>query len=89
LELFGKPIKKYIPAMEVVDIIISMFELVRQVKLDEHARIIDMDKNACIGEVKLSGMSHYNCFDPGIIPLVIDRARRTFFQQLVDIENTL
>jgi predicted acylesterase/phospholipase RssA len=87
--VFGHFLAKYIPVLELVGILSRLADLARRARIDEQIRSINHDAHAYVAEVNLPRLSKFNFLDPQIIPTVIDKARGTFFDQLLKIESEL
>lgn len=87
--VFGHFLAKYIPVLELVGILTRLADLARRARIDEQIRVIGHDPYADVAEVNLPRLSKFNFLDPQIIPTVIDKARGTFFDQLLKIESEL
>ena len=87
--IFSKFLTKYFPIFEMGSILLRLVDLVRRVKVDEDISAINTDPDAKVVEMRLPKQSQYNFLNPQIIPVVIERARGTFFEQLLQIESKL
>jgi len=88
-KIFGKFLSKYVPFFELIGILTRLADLARRARIEDQIRTISADHNARISEVNLALTTKFNILDPRIIPLVIDKAHNTFFDQLLKIEAGL
>ncbi len=88
-KFFGHFLMKYIPVLELVSVLTRLTDLARRQRIDDQMRVINTDPHAFVAEVNLPRLSRFNFLDPQIIPTVIEKARGTFFDQLLKIEAEL
>jgi hypothetical protein len=88
-KFFGHFLIKYLPVLELVSILTRLADLARRARIDDQIRAINADPDALVAEVNLPRLSKFNFLDPQIIPTVIDKARGTFFDQLLAVEAGL
>lgn len=78
--------------MQLLRLLAEMMKLTdraRAARIREHKELINSDRNAHVVSVNLPTLSRHNCLDPRIIPVAIDRAHASFFNQLLKIEEQL
>jgi predicted acylesterase/phospholipase RssA len=61
----------------------------RAARIKDQMDVINGDPHAHVVSLHLPTLSRYNCLDPRIIPVAIDRAHASFFKQLLRIEHDL
>ena len=88
-KFFGHFVIKHLPVMELISTLARLVDLARRARIDDQIKAINTDHHALVAEVNLPPLSQFNFLDPQIIPAVIDRARGTFFDQLLSIEAKL
>jgi len=88
-KFFGHFLMKYVPVLELVSVLTRLTDLARRQRIDDQVRVVNADRHAFVAEVNLPRLSRFNFLDPQIIPTVIDKARGTFFDQLLKIEAEL
>jgi len=86
---FGDILLQHLPILELVTVLLRLADLMRRVRIDDSIKAINADPRATVVEVRLPKLSTYNFLNPQIIPTVIERARGTFYQQLLRIEQNL
>jgi hypothetical protein len=86
---FARYLVKFLPLLEFAGILARLADLVRRTRIDDQIQTINEDRNAYVAEINLSLLSKVNFLDPKIIPMVIDKARGSFFDQLLKLEARL
>lgn len=86
---FTRYLVKFLPLLEFAGILARLADLVRRTRIDDQIQTINEDRNAYVAEINLPLLSKVNFLDPKIIPMVIDKARGSFFDQLVKLEARL
>jgi predicted acylesterase/phospholipase RssA len=88
-QFFGELLIKHLPMLEMSRILLRLLDLVRMTHIHDDIEFVSHDPNVTVAEVRLPKMSRHNFLNPLIIPTVIDKARGTFYDQLVSIEQKL
>jgi hypothetical protein len=88
-QFFGELLIKHLPMLEMSRIFLRILDLVRMTHIHDDIKFVSHDPNVHVAEVRLPRMSRHNFLNPLIIPTVIDKARATFYDQLVSIEQKL
>ncbi len=78
-----------LPLVEYLNVITRLADLVRRSRIDEHIRNLRKKDNVEVAQVTLGPLANTAFLDPEIVPLVIEKAKETFFQQLRAIEQKL